>query len=355
MVGLAAKDRSVNTFVLTLLNLPGVGARTVQRILEEKRGSIESAELLNGSFALTLGNRAVQKALLFNPVSPDDENDARAREVWDDCEAGADGVVERANGGDISILNPYMDEYPQRLLRNKNYPPILYCRGDVSTLNEEKSVAIVGTREPTDYGRKAGARLAQVLAEDGYVVVSGLALGCDTAAHEGALEAHGKTVAVLPTPIDAPVYPSQNQDLADRIVSLGGALVSEYAPGEALQGKQLVNNLVARDEWQPALADGLIAVETSTTGGTNHALSHASKTGTPIAVFDHSWKLGDEFRADERFGGNVVYLNQGACPISNSASIEAFKEMMEAYRKETATRLAGGFDIDGASQMTLQF
>lgn len=132
--------------------------------------------------------------------------------------------------------------------------------------NAEKAVAIIGTREPTDFGKRMGTRLAEVLAADEYVIVSGLALGCDTVGHEGALLAEGKTIAVLPTPIDAPVYPSQNQGLADRIVGGGGALVSEYAPGVMLHDKQLVSNLVARDEWQPGLSDGVIAIETSVAG-----------------------------------------------------------------------------------------
>ena len=168
-----------------------------------------------------------------------------------------------------------------------------------------------------------------------------------------ALLAEGKTIAVLPTPIDAPVYPSQNQGLADRIVGGGGALVSEYAPGAMLHDKQLVSNLVARDEWQPGLSDGVIAIETSVAGGTNHAMKHAQGTNTPIAVFDYSSRMGEDFYADERFGGNVKYLKDGAFPIFEASTIEDFKIAMESYRQRNFRGASGGTALGRDSQLNL--
>lgn len=149
---------------------PGPG----QKILEDKRLIVESTEVLDGEFALALNVGAVNKALAYDPIDSPDANAERADAIWMEAEGVADMIVERANDCGASILNPYMSAYPRRLLLNKRYPPILFCRGDAAVLNAEKAVAIIGTREPTDFGKRMGTRLAEVLAADEYVIVSGL-------------------------------------------------------------------------------------------------------------------------------------------------------------------------------------
>lgn len=97
----------------------------------------------------------------------------------------------------------------------------------------------------------------------------------------------------------------------------------------------MLTNLVERDEWQAVLADGVAVTETSVSGGSIHAVQHALKTNTPVAVLDYS-KRGRgrfDFEGDERFGGNVRYLRSGeALPIRDSETIEAFKAKMDEYR-----------------------
>lgn len=321
-----SRDRAISVFILALLGLKGVGSRTVIEAISRIDYSqlVSGEQMLNADYAEALNIRKVTKALKNSDAS------------WEELEQSAFEILEMAEGIGVSVLNPFMAAYPQRMLFNRNYPPILYCLGDVASLNSEKSVAMVGTRNPTDFGARMGRRLAELLASDNYTVVSGLALGCDTLAHMGALDAHGKTVATLPTPIGAPVYPKQNQELSERIVETGGALVSEYPPNQKLTDRQLVTNLIARDEWQPALADGLIAFETSIDGGTRHAMEAAVDTGTPVAVFDYGSRRGVDFEADERFGGNVAYIKSGkATPIFESQTVEDFKRRMDAYRSGT--------------------
>lgn len=297
--------------------------------------------MLDEAFARSLQNRRIGNGLQKLDTS------------WNQLEAMADETLELANKCDAIVLQPFSPDYPKRLLINEKYPPILFAKGDIRALNTEKAVAIIGTRNPTSFGAKMGRRLAQILAEDGYAIVSGLAIGCDSVAHEGALDVDGRTIAVLPTPIDAPIYPRQNKELAQRILDKGGVLLSEYAPGIKLHDKQLVSNLVARDEWQPGLSDGVIAIETSTTGGTNHALNHAVRTNTPIAVFDYSSRQAMRFYEDERFGGNVERLRQGASGIFEPESIEAFKREMEEYRR----RCSGSANLpdDDGGQLPLTF
>ena len=340
------RDREITVFILALLGLKGVGARTVIDIIGHHHDSLESSPYLDAEYAEALNVGKVTKALQSSDLS------------WEELERDAFEILESAENAGVLVLNPLSSEYPQRLLRNDNYPPILYCLGDSAALNPEKSVAMVGTRNPTDFGGRMGRRLAELLASDDYVIVSGLALGCDSMAHEGALDAHGRTVAVLPTPIGAPVYPKQNQGLAERIIESGGALVSEYPPNMMLTDRQLVTNLVARDEWQPGLADGLIAFETSVDGGTRHAMKHALKTKTPIAVFDYSTRQGVDFWGDERFGGNVAYLKSGeASRIFEPQTIEDFKIRMEAYRDADGSEAPIGSDPAGSEgiQISMSF
>jgi DNA processing protein len=100
-----------------------------------------------------------------------------------------------------------------------------------------------------------------------------------------------------------------------------------------LQGRQLARNLVARDEWQPALSDGVVAIETSVTGGTTHAIEHARDARVPIAVFDYSSRPEMRFFEDGRFGGNVKYLREGASSIFLPETVDQFKSLMTGYRR----------------------
>jgi DNA processing protein len=119
-------------------------------------------------------------------------------------------------------------DYPARLLAIYDPPPVLFVRG--TTVREETAVAVVGSRVASPLGRTSARVLARDLASAGVAVVSGLARGIDTAAHEGALAARGRTVAVLGSGLDR-LYPRENEQLAGRIASAGGAVVSEFPLG----------------------------------------------------------------------------------------------------------------------------
>ena len=210
---------------------------------------VESTEVLDGEFALALNVGAVNKALAYDPIDSPDANAERADAIWMEAEGVADMIVERANDCGASILNPYMSAYPRRLLLNKRYPPILFRRGDAAVLNAEKAVAIIGTREPTDFGKRMGDEARGGSCSRRVVIVSGLALGCDTVGHEGALLAEGRRLLCCPRRSTRPCTPAEpGSGRPYREVVARGF---EYAPGAMLHDKQLVSNLVARDEWQP--------------------------------------------------------------------------------------------------------
>lgn len=340
-------SREMATFIVALLGLHGMGPKRVTDFLASDLRRFDGIDLLGPDFVshLTDGRPSKAGRVVIQVLGTDGED------IWAEQVKKARRTINLAQERGIHVTHPYATSYPRRLFRNGRRPPILYCLGDMSALNTEKSVAVIGTRNPTAFGRRMGRRLAQILAEDGYAIVSGLALGCDATGHEGALDAGGRTVAILPTPIGEPVYPRENQGLADRIVESGGALVSEYAPGTALAGHQLSGNLVARDEWQPALSDGVVVIETDVDGGTRHAVGHALRTGVPVAAFDyrHSERMRDAFLTDWRFGGNLQYLTSGGdvSPIYEPETVGAFKTRMDAYRQEADKAVTDTSDAPG--------
>jgi DNA processing protein len=120
-------------------------------------------------------------------------------------------------------------DYPENLRHVPDPPPVLFTRGEL-TPADAQAVALVGTRRATPYGHAVAERLATALARRGVTVVSGLAKGIDTVAHQAAVRAGGRTIAVLGNGLDQ-VYPAQNASLARAIVAGAGALVSEFAPG----------------------------------------------------------------------------------------------------------------------------
>jgi len=152
-------------------------------------------------------------------------------------------------------------EYPALLSQTPKPPPILFVRGDLACLNLPQ-LAIVGSRNPSGGGAENAHRFAQYLAANGFAITSGLALGVDAAAHEGALMAQGKTVAVMGTGIDK-IYPARHRSLAQTIVEAGGALVSEFPLGTGAQAAHFPqrNRIISGLSW------GVLVVEAAIQSG----------------------------------------------------------------------------------------
>lgn len=171
---------------------------------------------------------------------------------------------ESAKAGAAEIACITLDDpgYPARLRQIYDPPLVLYVRGKVETL-AQPGIAVIGTRHPTPYGVGMSERLACDLAARNVVIISGLARGVDTAAHRGAVSAKGKTVAVFGTGVDV-VYPKENSRLADQILSLGGALISEFPLGTfaAPQNFPIRNRIIS------GMSFGVLVVEAAEYSGT---------------------------------------------------------------------------------------
>jgi DNA processing protein len=152
--------------------------------------------------------------------------------------------------------------YPTRLKEIYDPPVVLFVRGNVEVLSQP-GLALVGTRHPTPYGMGMAERLSKDLAGRGLVIISGMARGVDTASHRGAIAAGGKTVAVFGTGIDV-IYPKENSRLSEQILSLGGALISEFPIGTfaAPQNFPIRNRIIS------GMSVGVLVVEAAEYSGT---------------------------------------------------------------------------------------
>ncbi|WP_373563284.1 DNA-processing protein DprA [Achromobacter xylosoxidans] len=184
---------------------------------------------------------------------------------WETAQSAAKEQLDKANHYDVRILSPLDSDYPALLAGTSDDPLIIYVRGALHT-NPEKSVAIIGTREPTEHGKKIAERVTHFFASHGWSIVSGLALGCDAIAHRAALEMGAHTVAVLAHGLHT-VAPARHKRLAEEIIHSGGALISEYPFGQGIQKQQYVK----RDRTQAGLAQGVVMIQSDHDGGSLHA------------------------------------------------------------------------------------
>ena len=164
-------------------------------------------------------------------------------------------VAEAVGAAGGVVLTALDTDYPPALRETDPRPAVLYRAGDPAAF-EAPAVAVVGTRRATGYGRSAAQQLADELARAGVTVVSGLALGIDAEAHSAALAAGGRSVAVLPSPLDR-IYPPRHRGLAARLVAEGGGLITELAPGHA-PGRP---DFARRNRIIAALASAVVVVE----------------------------------------------------------------------------------------------
>lgn len=159
--------------------------------------------------------------------------------------------------------------YLRGLIQLAQTPNRLYVIGELP-IEARPSVAIVGTRRPTAYGKEVTYRLAYDLAQKGVVIISGLALGIDAIAHRGALDAGGTTIAVLGNGLDQ-IYPASHRGLANEIVEKGGAIISEYPPGVEARSY----HFLARNRIVSGLSNAVVVTEAGDRSGTLSTVNHA--------------------------------------------------------------------------------
>jgi DNA processing protein len=176
--------------------------------------------------------------------------------------AAAEDELRRVVEAGGTVLTPSDEAYPDRLREIYDPPAVLWIRGDVELL-ARPGIAVVGTRSPSPYGAGMAELLSRDLANRRLVIFSGMARGVDTAAHKGAIEAGGKTVAVWGTGIDV-IYPKENKKLAESIVATGGTIVSEYPLGTF----PAPQNFPIRNRVLSGMSVGVLVIEAAEYSGT---------------------------------------------------------------------------------------
>lgn len=221
------------------------------------------------------------------------------------------------------IVNKFEPAFPARLREIADPPLLLFYRGDLAFLEAFPVVAVIGASAASPQAAAIACRLGEALALMNSPVVSGLALGCDTAAHRGCLNQKGCTAAVLPNGLDM-IYPWQNAALAEAIAR-SGCLISEYPPGV----RPASYRFVERDRLQSGLSDVIIVVESEENGGAMHTARFAGRQGRRVLVFSPD-SLGGSAGAS----GNKKLLEAGAQAVDTVEEAIAAVQAIQPGRRQ---------------------
>ena len=312
------KEQVLTLTCLKEVGVKGVGPQKIFAIgaaIDERELEIKSyedlAKLMSG-----MKEKAINKVTLAN---------------LNDAYTVAKKIVEASSQSNIGYVGYYDSEFPDVLRKTVNEegkldpPLILWYRGDFS-ITQLPGFAVIGTREATPEGIAGGTYLAGEFAKRGFNIVSGLAIGCDTCGHKGALKVSGKTTAILANGLDhKSIYPPENQDLAEEIVENGGLLISEYRIGTPVNRY----NLVARDRLQSGLSLATLVVQTGEQGGTMHAATATLQAGKPLYTMLFK---NDATNQHEKCLGNALLVKQGAKFIKGDANFDEISNSIRNWK-----------------------
>lgn len=198
--------------------------------------------------------------------------------------------------------------YPEKLKNINGKPRELYCLGNLELLNY-KSIAVIGSRNYSNYGKRAAMEFSYNLAKENICIVSGMARGIDSFAHEATLKAKGKTIAVLGSGLDV-IYPKESIKLYEDIIKNDGLIISEYLLGTPPR-KQ---NFPARNRIISGLSDGVLVIEARKNSGTNITVDFALEQGKDVFVIP-----GDIY--SKTSDGTNFLIKEGAIPVTNYKDI----------------------------------
>jgi DNA processing protein len=285
-------------FIIALLKLPKIKRKTAYNLLNNlDRDILSIGELIE--YIADKGSTKLKEALSIDDF-------ATALKT-------AYSILEESANNNIKMVSVLDDDYP-KLLRTIDDPPIiLNYIGDIRSLTLKPTICVVGTRNPSAFGEKYSLYVAGYFSKRGFNVISGLALGCDTAAHIGCLNANGTTCAVLAHGLDT-IYPRANEALAEQIKE-SGVIVSEYFVGTSIAGKQFID----RNRIQAGLALGIVIIESKVDGGTMHTANYAFAYERILTCMRPPFENEKEVKTE----GNKILTRSGkASPIFYDTELE---------------------------------
>ena len=216
-------------------------------------------------------------------------------------------------------------DYPEYLKAIYDPPLVLFCKGDVSYLNHDKLLAVVGTRNPTRYGNTVCDDICSGLAANGVCIVSGLALGIDSVSHKAALNAGAPTVAVLGCGVDV-IYPKENKATYEKILE-NGVIISEYRPGM----QPMPGFFPARNRIISGMSRGVLVVEAAEKSGTNITVDYAQSQGREVLAVP-----GNITSAKSKSPNKLI--KEGAAPITSYVDVLewfGWQQMVETEENDT--------------------
>jgi DNA processing protein len=226
-------------------------------------------------------------------------------------------VIRDYQRKDVHIL-PYFDSaFPEKLNKIADPPLILYLKGTPACISKP-TVAVVGTRKISPRGIECARDIVKTCVQQGFVIVSGLALGTDTIAHKTAIESGGDTVAVLPSDLDH-IVPTENKELSDQIIK-SGVLVSEISH----LVKMHKGRYIERNRITSALSDSVIVIETGESGGSIRQAETALKHGKPV------YSLRTDQSNIKSSGGHKKLVSMGAIAIEYPDNFSSFISKLQS-------------------------
>lgn len=245
-----------------------------------------------------------------------------------------DQVWARIESLGIQVVTWEDESYPRLLKEIDQPPPVLYVRGTLVP-EDEWAVAVVGTRRVTPYGRQAAEEIAGTLAASGITVVSGLAIGTDTIAHQSALRSGGRTLAVLGSGVDH-IYPPSNRRLAEEVIA-NGAVISDYPPGTGPDAA----NFPPRNRIISGLSRSVVVIEAGDTSGALITANFALEQGRDVFAVPGS------IYAPQSKGTNRL-VQQGAAPLLNPQDVLAALNMSMVVEHKAARAVLPSDPIEAA-------
>jgi DNA processing protein len=295
--------------------IKGIGAVRLQA-LRDHFGSLEAAwqAPVEGLWAAGLGPKLADRVV-----------EARSK-------ANLDQLMERYIARGIRVLTWEDADYPSRLKEIDQAPPVLYVRGTL-TGEDAWAIAVVGTRRVTAYGRQVTEDLAATLASNGVTVISGMARGVDAIAHQAALKAGGRTIAVLGSGVDR-IYPPEHAQMAANIME-HGALVSDYAPGTGPEAA----NFPPRNRIIAGLSLATVVVEAGETSGALITAQFAVDQGREVFAVPGS------ILAPQSKGANRL-IAQGARPMLSARDVLDALQLTQVPQQRAVRRALPGDEIE---------
>ena len=254
----------------------------------------------------------------------------------------AEDILSRCEYRGITVLTPADPAYPDPLRTLRDLPLALYVLGKLPDFGTQMRTAVVGTRKMSDYGRRIAYSLGAGLAFGGAVVVSGMALGADSMALVGALDAGGTVTAVLGSGVDV-IYPREHGEIYQRILE-GGSVLSEYPPGTPPVG----SHFPVRNRIMSGLSDAAVVVEADAKSGALITAKRALEQGRKL--FAVPGKVGDPGAE-----GTNALIRDGALPAIQAEDVLAeFEFIYKSVDVDRAHRHLHGLDFDSLSLSAMQ-